>query len=77
LPTGVGENSEIGIWDAMVKADVVDGVGGTIGIEFKSKVGAAAKVANEPGESWKSTIPGEMHAFARLQTAKRISARVL
>jgi hypothetical protein len=48
LPTGVGENGEIGIWDAMVKADVVDGVGGTIGIEFKSVVGAAAKVANEP-----------------------------
>jgi hypothetical protein len=51
LPTGVGENGEIGIWDAMVKADVVDGVGGTIGIEFKSVVGAVAKVANEPGES--------------------------
>lgn len=51
LPTGVGENGEIGIWDAMVKADVVDGVGGAIGIEFKSVVGAAAKVANEPGKS--------------------------
>jgi hypothetical protein len=51
LPTGVGENRKIGIWDAMVKADDVDGVGGTIGIEFKSIVGAAAKVANEPGES--------------------------
>ena len=50
LPTGVGENGEIGIWDAMVKADVVDGVGGAIGIEFKSVVGTAAKVANEPGE---------------------------
>ncbi len=34
LPTGVGENGEIGIWDAMVKADVVDGVGGAIGIEL-------------------------------------------
>jgi hypothetical protein len=51
LPTGVGENGEIGIWDAMVKADVVDGVGGAIGIKFKCVVGAAAKVANEPGES--------------------------
>ena len=34
-----------------MKVDVVDGVEGTIGIEFKSVVGAAAKVANEPGES--------------------------
>jgi hypothetical protein len=51
LPTGVGENGEIGIWDAMVKADVVDGVGGAIGIEFESVLGAAAKIANEPGES--------------------------
>ena len=50
-PAGVGENGEIGIWDALVKADVVDGVGGAIGIEFKSVVGAAAKVANEPGKS--------------------------
>jgi hypothetical protein len=30
----------------MVKADVVDGVGGTIGKEFKSVEGAAAKVVN-------------------------------
>ncbi len=51
LPAGIGENGEICKWDAMVKADVVDGVGGTIGKEFKSVVGAAAKVANEPGES--------------------------
>jgi hypothetical protein len=42
LPTGIRENGEIGIWDAMVKADVVDGVGGTIGIEFMSVLGAAA-----------------------------------
>jgi len=51
LPNGVGENGEIGIWDAMTKADVVDGIGGTIWIEFESVVGAAAEVANEPGES--------------------------
>ena len=52
LPTGVGENGEIGIcWDAMVKACIVNGIGGTIGIEFKSVVDAAAKVANERGES--------------------------
>jgi hypothetical protein len=77
LPTGVGENGEIGIWDAMLKADVVDGVGGTIVIEFNSVVGAAAKVANEPGESLEVSFPREMHAFASLQTANRISARVL
>ncbi len=57
LPTGVGENGEIGIWDAMVKADVVDGVGGTIGIEFKSVVGAAAKVAKESRESSEVNCP--------------------
>jgi hypothetical protein len=39
LPAGVRENGEIGIWDAMVTTYVVDGIGGTIGIEFKSVVG--------------------------------------
>jgi hypothetical protein len=34
LPSGVGENGEIGVWDAMVKADVVDGIGGTNEEEF-------------------------------------------
>ncbi len=34
LLTGVKENCEIGIWDLMVKAYVVDGIGGTIGIEL-------------------------------------------
>jgi hypothetical protein len=51
MPTDVGKDSEIGIWDAMVKADVVDGIVGTIGIEFMSVAGAAAKVAKEPGKS--------------------------
>lgn len=26
LPAGVGENGEIGVWDTMVKADVIDGI---------------------------------------------------
>ena len=30
MPTDVGKDSEIGIWDAMVKADVVDGIVGTM-----------------------------------------------
>jgi hypothetical protein len=77
LPTGVGENGEIGIWDAIVKADVVGGVGGTIGIEFKSIVGAAAKLANEPGESLEVNNPRGMHALSSLQTAKRILSHVL
>ncbi len=51
LPAGVGENGEIGKWDAMMKAYIVEWIGGTIGIEFKSVAGAAAEVANEPGES--------------------------
>jgi hypothetical protein len=54
LPTGVGEDGEIGMGDAMVTTDTVDGSnGGTIRIEFKSIVGAAAKIANEANE------PGE------------------
>ena len=57
LPTGVGEDGEIGIWDTMVQIDVVDGVGSAIGIEFKSIVGAAAEVANEPGESLEINYP--------------------
>jgi hypothetical protein len=44
-----------------VKVDVVDGVEGTIGIEFKSVVGAAAKVATEPEgsepEAWTTEGP--------------------
>ena len=67
LPTGVGENGEIGIWDsAMVKAEEKDGIRSAVRIELKSVVGAATKVANKPGE---------MHAFASLQTAKRRLAR--
>ncbi len=78
LPTGIGEDGEIGIWDAMVKAYVVDGIGdSTIWIKFKSIVGAATKLTNEQVRASKSTIPGEMHAFASLLTAKRISTHVL
>jgi hypothetical protein len=57
LLTGVGKSGEICKWDAIVKADVVDGVGRAIGIEFKSVVGAAAEVANEPGESLEVNYP--------------------
>jgi hypothetical protein len=65
LPTAVGENGDIGIWDAMVKADVVDGVGGAIGIEFKSVVGAAGKEANEPGESLEVSYPRGDASFCK------------
>ncbi len=71
LPTGVGENGEIGIWDAMVKAYVVDGIGGTIGIEFKSVVGAAAKVANEPGESSEVNYPRGDASFCKFADSKK------
>jgi hypothetical protein len=71
LPTGVGENGEIGIWDAMVKAYVVDGIGGTIGIEFKSVVGAAAKVANEPGESSEVNYPRGDASYCKFADSKK------
>jgi len=71
FPIGVGENGEIGIWDAMVNADVVDGVGGTIGIEFKSAVGAAAKVANEPGESLEANYPRGSACFCKFADSKK------
>jgi hypothetical protein len=71
LPTGVGEKGEISIWDAMVKADVVDGVGGAIGIEFKSVVGAAAKVANEPGESSEVSYPRGDASFGKFADSKK------
>jgi hypothetical protein len=50
----------------MVKAEEKDGIRSAVRIELKSVVGAATKVANKPGE---------MHAFASLQTAKRRLAR--
>jgi hypothetical protein len=77
LPAGIGENSEIGIWDAMVKAYVVDGIGGTIGIEFKSVVGAAAKVANEPGESSEINYSMGDASFGKFADSKRVLAHVL
>ena len=78
LPTGVGENGEIGIWDAMVKTDVVDGVGGTIRIEFESIVGAAAKVANEPGESLEIDYPRGDACFCKFADSKEdVSPRVV
>ena len=71
LPSGVGENGEIGVWDAMVKADVVDGVGGSIGIEFKSIEGAAAKVANEPGGSSEVKYPRGDACFCKFADSKK------
>jgi hypothetical protein len=71
LPTGVGEDGEIGIWDAMVKADVVDWVGSTIGIEFESVVGAAAKVANEPGEGSEIDYPRGDACFCEFADSKK------
>ena len=71
LPTGVGEDGEIGIWDAMVKADVVDWVGSTIGIEFESVVGAAAKVANEPGESSEINYARGDACFSKFANSKK------
>jgi hypothetical protein len=73
LPTGVGENGEIGIWDsAMVKAeDVEDGLGGTIGIEFKSVVGALEKVANRPGESSEVSYPRGDACFCKFADSKK------
>jgi hypothetical protein len=41
----------------MVKAYIVDEIGGTIGIEFKSIVGAATKVANESSKSSEIDYP--------------------
>ncbi len=68
LPTGVGE---IGIWDAMVKVDVIDGIGGTIGKEVKSAVGAAMEVANEPGESSEINYPRGDACFCKFAYSKR------
>ncbi len=78
MPTGIGENGEVGIWDAMVKADVVDGVGSTIGIEFKSAVWAAAKVANEPGESLEVSYSRGDASFGKFADSKKdIGSRVV
>jgi hypothetical protein len=70
-PTGVGENGEIGVWDAMVMADVVVGVGGAIGIEFESVVGALAKVANEPGESSEVSYSRGDASFGKFADSKK------
>ena len=53
LPAGIGEYREIGIWNAVGKADFVDRVGSAIGTEFKGIVRSAAKVTDEPGEGSK------------------------
>ncbi len=39
LPTGIGQDSEIGIGDVMVKADVVDGISRAVRIEERSRGG--------------------------------------
>jgi hypothetical protein len=55
----------------MVKADVVNGVGGTIGIEFKSVVGAAEKVVNEPGESSEVNFSRGDACFCKFADSKK------
>jgi hypothetical protein len=55
----------------MVKADVVDGVAGAIGIEFKSVVGAAPKVANEPGKSSEVSYPRGDASFGKFADSKK------
>jgi hypothetical protein len=55
----------------MVKTDVVDRVGGTIGIEFESVVGAAAKVANEPGESSEVSYSRGDASFGKFADSKK------
>ena len=70
LPTGIGENGEISTWDAMVKADVVVEIGGTVGIEFRSLVGAARKVAHEPGESSVIDYPRGDASFCKFADSK-------
>jgi hypothetical protein len=40
----------MGIGDAMVSTDIVDGVGGAIRVEFEGIVGTASNVANSPGD---------------------------
>ncbi len=79
LPTGIGENDEIGkCWDAMEKADVVDGIGGTVGIEFKGIVGAATKVVNEPGKSSEINYPKGDTCFCKFADSQvDVSLRVV
>ena len=70
LPPGVGVNGEIGRWDTIVKADVVDGTRSAVRIEFKSVVGAATKVANEPDESLKINYPRGDACFCKFADSK-------
>ena len=35
LPSGIGEFREIGIWNAIVKADFIDGIRSAVRIEFE------------------------------------------
>ena len=71
MPTGVGEDGEIGIWDAMVEADDEDGIRNAVRIELKSVVGAATKVANKPGESSEINYPRGGACFCKFADSKK------
>ena len=70
LPTGVREDGESGLWDSMVKADVVDGIKGAVGIELRNVVEVAMKVANEPGESLETDYPRGDACFCKFADSK-------
>ena len=70
LPAGIGEYREIGVWDAIVKADFIDGIGSAVGVEFEGIGGSAAKVTDEPGEGSKVDSTRRDACFSKFADCK-------
>ncbi len=70
MPAGVREYREIRIGNAVVEADLIDGVGGAIRVEFEGVVRTAAKVANEPGEGSKIDNARRDTSFCKFANSK-------
>ena len=50
LPAGIRKYCEVGVWDAVVAAEIIDEVRSAIRVEFDSIVRTASEIANEPDE---------------------------
>ena len=73
LPAGVRKYGQVGVWYAVLAAYIVDRIGSSVWVELDGIVWASMSQIRAQESVW----PGQIQAFASLQTAKRISARVL
>ena len=71
LPAGVGEDGQVRVGNAMVAADLMDWIGGSISrVELESVEGASLKVNNEQDEGTEVDIARADTCFCKFSNSK-------